>query len=580
MYNLLQKNPWHRIGTLLCYLFLSLSLPAATVTWTGGNGNWNVAANWDTGYVPGMYDDVRILSGNVSLTSYTALFQSLHLAGGSLTIDPSGSILIITDISSISVIINVGNLYNNGSIIVFNTATTGFSRGILNAGNFVNNGTIEIVLSPFQGIFSSNSFTNTGDIYISNTGNTGIAALGSFTNSPTGTIEIEEVSTGLYVSSGAIFTNQGAIDIADISTAILIVGSQYINSIGSNLSISDFGNFGLNTLQNSIFKNWGQVTIDDPDKTAFAVGESLAINYQTGVVDIIDSGGDYGLEVSTDGEYRNFGKTYIRSPQNNAIKVLGQFNNKPKGFLLANGRISTYSGSSVLNQGHIEQNYRSTNSIYGGTFTNRGAIGDPDEAFASNFNNQSVRVRPLHGTVQVGLPYPNALDVGTFNYLTVLGWYTNPNGSISAGTYNPYINTFIPNSNAAGKKKLYVTIRINSGMQSYIYEVPVPGGVQSLKGGGSSAGQASTSLAETELHIFPNPSSGIIHLQSSSSLARDAQLSLMNELGQLVWLESLPTDSQSLRSIELPASLPAGVYWLNIRCQGVTLHAEQLILKP
>ncbi len=56
----------------------------ATVTWVGGSGDWNLAANWDTGTLPGPQDDAVIDRSGISVThsAGTHRINSLLTANG------------------------------------------------------------------------------------------------------------------------------------------------------------------------------------------------------------------------------------------------------------------------------------------------------------------------------------------------------------------------------------------------------------------------------------------------------------------------------------------------------------------
>ena len=57
---------------------------AASITWTAGDGDWDVATNWSTGSVPGAYDDV-VINTAVKVTVKNNIqinFKSLQIGGG------------------------------------------------------------------------------------------------------------------------------------------------------------------------------------------------------------------------------------------------------------------------------------------------------------------------------------------------------------------------------------------------------------------------------------------------------------------------------------------------------------------
>src|SRR2546429_4969013 len=64
-----------------------------TKTWIDGTGNWNTAADWNTGTVPGPGDDAVIPFGSVSLTTPVTV-GSISLTTSSATLgiaDPGGT---------------------------------------------------------------------------------------------------------------------------------------------------------------------------------------------------------------------------------------------------------------------------------------------------------------------------------------------------------------------------------------------------------------------------------------------------------------------------------------------------------
>ncbi len=70
--------------TALLFFSFSHKVQAATCTWNGSSGNWNQAANWSCGYVPGVGDEAVISSGSVNMTA-DAVVGELTLSGGTLT---------------------------------------------------------------------------------------------------------------------------------------------------------------------------------------------------------------------------------------------------------------------------------------------------------------------------------------------------------------------------------------------------------------------------------------------------------------------------------------------------------------
>ena len=100
-------------------------------TWTGGNGNWNVAANWSDGAVPVNADHLLINTGNPKLNVDYTVGGSLTLSGtGSLTVEAGKTLLVdgVADFGSKSVIFKSD---------ATGTAQLGKVTGTLNGANNV-----------------------------------------------------------------------------------------------------------------------------------------------------------------------------------------------------------------------------------------------------------------------------------------------------------------------------------------------------------------------------------------------------------------------------------------------------------
>ncbi|HXP60111.1 MAG TPA: hypothetical protein VN829_06440, partial [Dongiaceae bacterium] len=82
----------------LLALLATVAVRAATVTWTGGSGDWSAPANWSSGALPGTNDDVVIgpgpaitvthSSGSDAVSSIQSQ-QAFVLSGGSLAVSAS-----------------------------------------------------------------------------------------------------------------------------------------------------------------------------------------------------------------------------------------------------------------------------------------------------------------------------------------------------------------------------------------------------------------------------------------------------------------------------------------------------------
>ena len=146
---------WRLLGT--CWLPLLLSAwvgQAATVSWVGGSGDWNVVTNWSTGILPGADDDVVIDSGpNITVTHSSDAHEvksirsqpAFVLSGGALTV--SSTVLV-----SNSFMLSGGSLLHatvittNGASLVVNSGTLDGVTiiGTLDVGNTVNGASLTV----------------------------------------------------------------------------------------------------------------------------------------------------------------------------------------------------------------------------------------------------------------------------------------------------------------------------------------------------------------------------------------------------------------------------------------------------
>ena len=91
----------------------------------------------------------------------------------------------------------------------------------------------------------------------------------------------------------------------------------------------------------------------------------------------------------------------------------------------------------------------------------------------------------------------------------------------------------------------------------------------------------STGLAEPirgleAVELFPNPSTGIFHLNASLTEVQDLRWELFNAAGQLVLAEERKHVQQFTGQISL-ASQPAGVYSLVLRLENGSVYAQKLV---
>jgi len=240
-----------RITTILICT-LSVHICNAQVYWNGGSGKWSEAQKWSTGIVPATTDSVVIDTEDARVTisnndpKIKAVYlgfraeleidfgQSLFISGGGGNAFTSLSgkiinhgVIEISKAAKNGMVLNGRNefnlsrLTNNGSILIQESTAGGLLAG---QGVLVNNGTINSIRNGGSGysIGHSNGLDMNNGILISKSnGAAGIVTRSrEFINS--GTISIDDNSTGLQVIGGAMFNNH-RVDITDSDLQGLLV---------------------------------------------------------------------------------------------------------------------------------------------------------------------------------------------------------------------------------------------------------------------------------------------------------------------------------------------------------------------
>ncbi len=162
---------------LTAFVMPSDRASAATCTWVGGNGDWNVNANWSCGWVPTTSDDVVIDQSGVgpqinaattgvdvnSITIAPGALMTVNATTNSLTayansFTNSGEIIINGDNASGGGLTVWSPFANNGTVTL-NSGAISLVRGGTHAGDFV--GAEQTVLVIGHSSFPSQTFTFT-----------------------------------------------------------------------------------------------------------------------------------------------------------------------------------------------------------------------------------------------------------------------------------------------------------------------------------------------------------------------------------------------------------------------------------
>jgi hypothetical protein len=93
-----------------------------------------------------------------------------------------------------------------------------------------------------------------------------------------------------------------------------------------------------------------------------------------------------------------------------------------------------------------------------------------------------------------------------------------------------------------------------------------------------SVSNARSSLPSTDIRIFPNPTHGLLRLNSSVYSANGFGIALYNVLGQRVFSSSI-TSHNAQPEIQLPDILPNGIYFISINPSANTFPSTQIVTK-
>jgi hypothetical protein len=235
---------------LFCCLFFTVSSYATDYFFTG-NGDWNVAANWQDGLVPaGIASDVIYINGTAQTSSNNGAHGSHTCSGSGCDHFYTNNGTIIVSIGGTLTLNNSTQFSNNGSIIINgtlinNTIIEGFSNGTVTVnGKITNNfffGNQGLVTLNSGGLIDNQlnaTFSNTGTqnftfpiigrLVINSGGtfnNIGTAMLkaGNLTNN--GTLDNQSILTGNATVTGNL-TNSGTLAPGN-SPGVYTIGGDY-----------------------------------------------------------------------------------------------------------------------------------------------------------------------------------------------------------------------------------------------------------------------------------------------------------------------------------------------------------------
>lgn len=341
---------------LVILLFSSASLlQGAIVNWTGGNGNWNVGANWSNGIGITAIDEAIIPAGVNVLIPNGLFAQALRVeiaVGGRLTINTTGQLNVSNSVNTQGMIVD-GILVVRGSLRVNNTTnlggvayggvgilingrmlvrasgkvicsnTEGIALQLLTTGELFNYGEIKLNNAHTQGIYNDNLIKNFNEIILTNPvggGTTGVSNNGIFRNYANGMIEMENITLqGWDNNPGSAFYNAGTVKITSSGLSGFNNSGNLVNYATSYIYVE---NAGLTSFLNGgNTNNLGTIYSLDGQGVGMVNAGQLLNN---GVLEVQNS----TLEsFNNSAQFNNYGSIYSTDSQERGLENTGEFYN-------------------------------------------------------------------------------------------------------------------------------------------------------------------------------------------------------------------------------------------------------------
>ncbi len=422
---------------------------------------------------------------------------------------------------------------NNGLISFVNSASYSFSIYINSGSSFTNTANGKVIINSDGGVVYNlmlpinSSFENNGLLQISSSnGNSGIHVLSaSLLNNAGGKIVIDNSVTGLVVSRTGTFYNYGSFECTDSNTGILSGGSVF-NDLGGKMFLNQL-NAGIVLSPSGMFTN-----------------------------------------ADSEIEFRNIGSEDIYNR--------GSFANIDCGYILGDNKIHN-SNASMINSAWMDySNPGALHTAYSSVIDNIGMVIDPYDRFVNVIDNQEVRVTALNNP-QANVPYPNVFDLVNAGITYIDNFYLDPNLSISAGSFDYYTNTYVPNNASIGATKLYAKSSVGC---TRLIEILINGTIAPITNEQEDQlllprQNSSQEPALIKLKTFPNPSNGFFQTQLPELIAGSYELQVFNAQGQLVIAQKGAAGSKDNPSFDLRES-PAGMYWLRLLNNGHLVAQDKI----
>lgn len=434
-----------KLTFLIIIIIISFqNIHAALVTWNGGTGDWDVAANWDSNTVPGAVDEVIIPNGSVTIPDgYSAFATRVELQSlSSEFFIGLNATLTLDGVIGNSAVDNNGTFTCRGDLIIGDVSVVG--NGIYNRNVFkvTANGRVQLKTISSEAIYSIgifNTFENRGIIKVLDSFLGSVAIRGvntSFLN--TGTIEITaESNYGIILTDGD-FRNKGSMLIEGPVLRGIDVAGVFQNLGNGDLTIKNISGDGILTKSVGQFKNQGKLTINN-----------------TGAEGIINFGAFNNLDT-----IQSFGGIF-----SDGIINYGSFKNKVNGVINLNGYgncgITNDESGVFKNEGRAFLDGQGTS--FCGLAVNSGLFKNKDDASLTALNHTDYNIQVFSDATLrnsgVTISF-NSSATGVFNNGTIV------NESIFR-TYNNFVG-FENDSLGFFKTKLGLVIINDNGSTGLI----------------------------------------------------------------------------------------------------------------
>ncbi len=361
------------------------------------------------------------------------------------------------------------------------------------------------------------------------------------------------VSVGILCSGNGILTNVSGrlLEISEVATGIhLEDGTSTMNNAGNCLLSG--ATFGIYCSGQMLNEESGEITF-----------EEMAI----------------GIDVPTFGNLVNEGTLTFENINRGDIRNAGDFTNEACGTINGDNSITNLGGI-FTNYGWLLYPNDGPDHQYSGLqIINVGIILDNYRRFDNVIKNYKIRVLPFVN------PRPNKFlknvwDIANADNIVNSNVTTLSGGGTSVGKLSLSHNYFLPNMNILfASEKVFVKLTDKLNKCSKIIEIRL----EHTNAFGNNQEEEllfKQTLPKEKLmnsKVYPNPSSGSVHLRLPASLTGDVHLRLYDLTGQLLWQEERSTEEEGVLDFSKVTS--TGIYLLQIMQNGQLIDQRKLLVQ-